>query len=159
MLKLPRTAKVVEVGSWKGKSGHALASGLRDIDSFDTLYCIDTFKGALTNPTQMEQAIKDNPLEEIRKNLREFNVNILVSDSAVAANEFEKESIDFLFLDANHDYEYVIKDIDAWLPKIKPGGIICGHDYREHYKGVKQAVDEKFSGVKTFPDSIWYFNG
>ena len=157
MFKIPRYADVVEVGSWKGKSGHALASGLRDSGSCAKLYCVDTFKGALTNTDQMKQAIKDNPLEEIRKNLKEFTPTIMVADSVVAANEFNKESIDFLFLDANHDYEYVIKDIEAWLPKISPHGIICGHDYREGYKGVKQAVEEKFKDFKTFPDSIWHY--
>jgi predicted O-methyltransferase YrrM len=52
----------------------------------------------------------------------------------------ENESLDFVFIDACHEYENVITDINAWLPKIRPGGLLCGHD--KDMDGVKKATQE-----------------
>jgi predicted O-methyltransferase YrrM len=66
--------------------------------------------------------------------------------SIYAAKSYEDKSLDFVFIDANHDFEFVKQDIESWLPKIKPGGYIGGHDYSESdgHKGVVKAVDEAF---------------
>jgi hypothetical protein len=64
----------------------------------------------------------------------------------VTAKEFEDESIDFVFIDANHTYEFVSKDIAAFLPKMKKGGIMAGHDFNGAHPGVVQAVIEAFIG-------------
>lgn len=59
-----------------------------------------------------------------------------------AAAELD-ETPDFVFIDANHTYDDVRADILAWLPKVKPGGILAGHDYSpEMFPGVCKAVDE-----------------
>lgn len=62
-----------------------------------------------------------------------------------AAEIYDDEYFDFIFIDGDHSFEGVKADIKLWLPKIKPGGFISGHDY-DHPKlpGVKQAVDEAF---------------
>lgn len=69
-------------------------------------------------------------------------------DSFDRAKDFKDKSIDFLFLDANHTKEFVSKDIAAFLPKMKPGGIMAGHDYGNPnyrpYQGVYDAVNEAF---------------
>lgn len=78
-------------------------------------------------------------------------------DSFVAAKNFEDESIDFLFLDANHTYEFISKDIPAYLPKMKKGGVISGHDWSDD--GVKRAVREAFKKGEFVVDEsqdIWY---
>lgn len=56
------------------------------------------------------------------------------------SKEIEDYSIDFLYLDAGHDYESVKKDLHAWYNKVKRGGIIAGHDFLNRGFGVKQAV-------------------
>lgn len=69
---------------------------------------------------------------------------VLRQRSADAANEIADELLDFVFIDADHSYEGVTVDIATWLPKLKPGGLLCGHDYANKYShkwGVKQAVD------------------
>lgn len=48
--------------------------------------------------------------------------------------------VDFVFLDDHHEYESVLAEIRAWLPRLKPGGIIAGHDVNDHYPGVERAV-------------------
>ena len=55
------------------------------------------------------------------------------------------EKLDFVYIDANHNYECVKEDIEHWYPKVKVGGIIAGHDF--HYKTVHTAVLEKFPKV------------
>ena len=69
------------------------------------------------------------------------------------AHDFvEDRSLDLLFIDALHDYESVRDDISYWQPKVKHGGIICGHDYENRrFPGVKQAVHEVFDVVESAP--------
>ncbi len=55
-------------------------------------------------------------------------------------------SLDLIFIDALHDYDSVKVDIERWLPKVRKGGIICGHDYgKEVCPGVVRAVHDFFS--------------
>lgn len=73
---------------------------------------------------------------------------IMRMPSEEAAKEIRNGSLFYCFIDGDHSYEGVKRDIELWLPKIKKGGWIGGHDY-DHpmLPGVKQAVDEAFEGV------------
>ncbi len=129
----------VEVGSWAGRSSHAVLSGNKG-----KVWCVDTWKGSketydLTNPMAKERDM----LEVFKKNVGHFpNLNIIQKPSIEAAKDFEDQSVDVVFIDAGHTYEEVLEDIDAWLPKVKPGGILCGHDYLpDTWMGVVKAYD------------------
>jgi hypothetical protein len=65
--------------------------------------------------------------------------------SIKAADQFANGSLDFVFIDACHEYEPVKADIEAWASKVRSGGILCGHDYGREWVGVKAAVDEFFT--------------
>lgn len=70
---------------------------------------------------------------------------IIKSDTVKAAEEFEDGTFDFVFIDADHSYNGCRGDIEAWYPKVKKGGWLCGHDYENvDYPcfGVEKAVDE-----------------
>jgi len=72
---------------------------------------------------------------------------ILVKDSLDAAPKIADASLDFGFIDANHTYPAVRSDVRVWWPKVKPGGLLAGHDYGARrdvsgFWGVKRAVDE-----------------
>jgi len=54
---------------------------------------------------------------------------IIRSTSEIAATLFPDESLDFVYIDANHAYEHVKKDIEIWYPKVRKGGVFAGHDY------------------------------
>lgn len=78
--------------------------------------------------------------------------------SIEAATSVPNHSMDMVFIDADHSYKAVKQDIATWLPKVKSGGYLGGHDYAHpHYNfGVKQAVDEIFSMVELDGDYTWF---
>lgn len=83
---------------------------------------------------------------------------IVRQDSVEAAKAIPDGSLDFVFIDADHSYEGCKADIEAWLPKIKPGGFISGHDYDNTdfpCFGVKRAVDELFQEVTLGQNFTW----
>jgi len=81
-------------------------------------------------------------------------------DTVEATSRIEDGSIDIVYIDAEHTYEGVIRDSNAWISKIRPDGYLSGHDYNNGHPGVTQAVDElsqKFGKPKLFQDSSWVF--
>lgn len=82
--------------------------------------------------------------------------------SVEAAHQINDGSMDFVFLDGDHSYEGVRADIAAWLPKVKKGGWLGGHDYANDmpeydFSGVKRAVDEAFpEGVELDDNFTWF---
>jgi Methyltransferase domain/6-hydroxymethylpterin diphosphokinase MptE-like len=80
-------------------------------------------------------------------------------DSRKAAAQVPDGSLDFVFIDADHSYEGCIADIDAWLPKVRAGGVLCGHDYENTQFprfGVKRAVDERFPEIELGENFTWF---
>jgi len=152
----------VEVGVWKGHSVIHLAKGLKD-RSNAKVYAVDlweeTYKFDGVNHGSKELHAQRKYLYEIyNTNVVNSNVRDMINDikecSWEAARHFDDESIDFVFIDAGHDYDEVIKDIEAWLPKIKQSGIISGHDYHNTKCGVREAVDYKFSKFPIYSEGI-----
>jgi len=84
-------------------------------------------------------------------------VRIVRAASVDAAKLFSRGYFDFVFLDGNHTFEAVDADIKAWLPLVKPGGILAGHDYNKRHWGLKKAVCQNFGvdGFETLRGSIW----
>jgi hypothetical protein len=57
------------------------------------------------------------------------NSKVLQKFSADALHDFEDGSLDFVYIDANHQFEHVLFDVSEWTKKVRPGGIVAGHDY------------------------------
>jgi hypothetical protein len=132
----------VEIGVWQGASLSYLMLKNRDKDVFG----VDTFKGDPNNPNE-QRIIKEGNLnlEEItRNNLNKLALSpiLIIENSILAAEKFTNDCCSFVFIDGGHMYDQVCADIKAWLPKVKSGGILAGHDYNSH--GVQKAVDENF---------------
>lgn len=76
--------------------------------------------------------------------------------SREAAAHFDDASLDFVYLDADHNYEFVREDILLWMPKIRKGGLLAGHDYCAQEHDVMKAVDELVGAPdRIFRDSSW----
>jgi predicted O-methyltransferase YrrM len=61
-----------------------------------------------------------------------LKADIIVNFSVEAAKQFEDDYFDFVYIDANHTYEGVIADLEAWYPKVRKGGMVAGHDYMNY---------------------------
>jgi hypothetical protein len=81
-------------------------------------------------------------LEEAKQRLAPYNVTFVRANSMDAVRDVPDESLDFVFIDANHTFDYVMQDIIEWSKKVRPGGMVSGHDYfRCRNFGVVPAVD------------------
>lgn len=95
----------------------------------------------------------------LRKSKIIENFRLLRESSQTASTLFEDNSLDFVFIDANHSYDSVKLDIELWLPKIRTGGCLGGHDYSVVYFGVIQAVNEKIGAdnISVRSDDTWFY--
>jgi hypothetical protein len=131
----------VEVGVRDGRNALDLCRYL----NIKKLYLVDDFKayqdGVAREYTQLQQ--EDEYQKLIRNTEEVFNKVIIVRMSSEEAFKFfEGKSFDFVYIDANHDYEFVKQDL-KWWERLHHGGILGGHDYKSFDgDGVGRAVDE-----------------
>lgn len=78
-----------------------------------------------------KQADLDREHDLMVKRLKSFNVEIIRSFSMDALKFFQDGSLDFVYIDGNHEYPFVTMDITHWATKVRVGGIVAGHDYYE----------------------------
>ena len=116
----------IEVGSYMGGSAEAILSGM---PQNGRLVCVDTLDG--TPASSQENATPQLTILTLMERLRRFGdrCSLLKADSRRAAQWFAPHIADLVFIDAAHDFENVMADIAAWLPIVKPSGLIAGHDY------------------------------
>jgi predicted O-methyltransferase YrrM len=147
----------VEVGVWKGKSASYMAERIKNSAEDFKFYCVDTFEGSYDE----EQHQKD-PLVESGTLYDHFIDNMtglekfftpMVMDSVKAASQFDDNSLDFVFIDANHSYDGVSADLKAWIPKIKKDGFIAGHDYNN--VDVRKAVHDQIPAAQGCSRHCW----
>lgn len=138
---LPLKPVIAEIGT---------ASGLfaRDMANWGAskLYVVDMWKHIpnFSGDGGYDQEWHDKNLENATKLLKPFPVTFLRGDSAQMAVNVPDASLDLLYLDACHAFECVMADLKAWVPKVKKGGIVAGHDYSNSDYGVMPAVSEFF---------------
>jgi predicted O-methyltransferase YrrM len=151
-------SKFVEVGVYTGASICFLAQELKKRGTPFSLYAVDLWENAgATGYTDLEMTVDVWETFKARMAATGTTSDILVrkTDSISAANEFEDGSLDFVFIDANHEYKAAKPDILAWLPKIKRSGAIGGHDILEKSCGVEQAVREIFGNRYSIVNNCW----
>ncbi len=132
--QLPTAAVIVEVGSYLGASAVALARGTRR--NGGRVHAVDTW----TN-LAMSEGSRDT-YSEFLHNTAAYADQVVACRglSTEIAPSFDQQ-IDLLFIDADHSYEGVRSDLEAWLPKVKPGGLVAMHDYG-WAEGVRRATRE-----------------
>lgn len=145
----PDGSHFVELGSWKGKSTAFMCVEIINSGKKIKFDCVDIWNGAgRVGEYDGDESVKNQSLyDEFIKNMEpaEGYYTPVRDWTAKAAQLYQPKSIDFIFIDAGHDYDSVRADVDAWLPKVKSGGIIGGHDFWQ--EGVNRAVTETFTNV------------
>jgi hypothetical protein len=126
-----------EVGVAGGDYSEKLCKAIPDLK----LFCIDPWDTYQDNRRGggKEQHYKN--YEKTKARLAPYNATLIRKFSTEAARDFADNSLDFVFLDGNHDFDYVMEDIITWSRKVRKGGIISGHDlYFFNNSGVIEAV-------------------
>jgi predicted O-methyltransferase YrrM len=146
------SATIVEVGTFYGQSIIYLAEVCRILGKKPTIYGVDPFEGS----PELADHSKDDLKRTYYANIEPFTdlIKHIELPSIQAAKHFDDESIDLVFIDGAHDFDSVYNDILAWLPKVKTGGIVSGHDW-EH-PDVQRAVTQVFGKHATpIGERVW----
>jgi len=109
------------------------------------LYCIDPWKAYPEYNEISDQSQLNRQFERAKRTLTPYGCEIIREESMNAVRRFGPNSLDFVYVDGNHDYKYALEDITEWTKIVRPGGIVYGHDYTNDHQGVMQAVHEYIS--------------
>jgi len=166
LLKTLEFNKGAEIGVWKGDYSETLITRHPNLE----LYLIDSWQAypggtkvkIMGQIVDADDEVFNEAFRFTAKRFKEYsNVCLLPKSSKEAVKDFKDTSLDFVYIDADHRLEMVINDIVLWSPKVKPGGIIAGHDYnkmtaRPNICQVKEAVDAYTSAYDIRP---WFVFG
>ncbi len=155
---LPQDAVVAEIGVWLGRSIIYLAQECRRLGKRVQFYAVDTFQGEADQPKHFETvrmhggSLRAAFEENVRRCGVADCITILEGDSPAMAGAIVDGALNFCYIDGAHDYKSVKADIAAWLPKVRKGGILAGHDAL--YEPVKKAVLELLPKAQIIPP-VW----
>jgi hypothetical protein len=131
----------LELGVYKADSFMTL---LENCPNIKTLYGVDNYKPYYDVFEDREISILESDMIRSESLLKQKHsqyadkIKFFECASVEAATKIDDESLDFIFIDADHSYESVMQDLTIWYPKLKPGGLLTGHDY--HMRTVEEAV-------------------
>lgn len=141
--KVPDGGHILEIGSGRGGSISCFAAGIGKknimFTAIDPFCEYDEERGG-----RIHRGVKEGDIELFCENMKKrgIMVKLIRKFSNEAVSEIEDESCDIVFIDGNHSYDYVKRDILNYLPKLKGGGVFLGHDYNPRFDGVIKAVRE-----------------
>jgi cephalosporin hydroxylase len=154
----PPGASLVEVGSFWGQSALYLAEAAKRSGKDLKVYCVDTFDMRPDNnpslfsgdgiEAKVHRCHNDSQFETFayyigRSGLSPDPLRVLRMDSLEAAKLFRSQWLHFVFLDDDHSYDHLIRELYAWWPLTTRNGFIAGHDYRDDdFPDVKRAVND-----------------
>ena len=147
--------KMIEIGSYMGESTQIFGScGL-----FTEINCIEPFEGT-ENFNEENNHTWEEVWEEYDINTRQFKDIIKLHEDysydEKILNKFNDDEYDFICVDGDHSFESTRRDFELYIPKIKPNGVLGGHDYQQGF-GVDDALKEICdpSNLMLFRDSSW----
>lgn len=153
---------IAEIGTWFGKSACYLGQKAKLSGKGLQIIAVDTFKGSPNETLHSDILMKlgaNNFYRQFIENMIKSGVidviTPLAMDSLEAAKRIPANSLFAVYIDGNHAEDSVIKDIRAWFPKVKNGGIIAGHDII--LSSVQNAVKKSFGEYEKWDDCwSWY---
>lgn len=131
-----------EIGVWTGEFSERMCRLVPGL----ALICVDPWKRyKFYNDRKNDQSRLDAAYLQACDRLRPFACTIFRMPSIEAAASVVPGALDFVFLDGNHSEPYISQDLAAWAPKVRAGGMVCGHDYQRNPRRpdiqVAEAVD------------------
>ena len=141
-------ASMAEIGVYAGQSTHIFSQYFKKVHAVDPWI----------NDEEYLDDMKE--VEKVFDTFKAKNVKKYKKTSIEAVKDIKDKSLDFVYIDARHELEYVLEDIDNWLPKLKDNGWIGGHDFYLHpvtEPWVANAVTQRFNigDVVCFQDCSW----
>lgn len=135
---LTEESVVCEVGSYEGVSSELFALMCK------TVYCVDIFT----------LSAYESVFDKMKSKYK--NIIKIKSPSKLAFRKFKDNTLDFVYLDAGHEFKDINEDLSLWKTKVKRNGYIGGHDYHVKDGGVIKAVKKHFKKpAKIYSDSSW----
>lgn len=129
--------KGAEIGVADGRNSLTLCQAIPGLQ----LLCVDPWQKYPENPRGGPQEQHDGNLALAQQRLAGFDVRFIRAFSMNAVEDVPRESLDFVYIDGNHGRKYVWADLCEWGARVRPGGIISGHDfYHFRWAGVVEAV-------------------
>lgn len=146
-----------EIGVEQGKYSEVLLSknpGLK-------LFCVDAWARYSKYRDHVNQEKLNDFYRITEERLKKYDAVLVRAYSADAAKQFKRDSLDFVYIDANHSLPFVIQDIHLWSEKVRPGGIVAGHDYiRYHAERIGcHVVEAVHAWVKAYRIAPWFVIG
>lgn len=145
---IPAAANVLEIGTFHGRSAIGMAwltgANVDTCDLFDPNACLDN-------------GMKLQSQEQVNQTIKQYGLNvttILVPQGKIFSDVIPPKKYDLVFIDGDHSYDGVSKDIEAAKDYVKEGGVIAGDDYSKDYPGVVRAVNKCFKNP-TITGKIW----
>ncbi len=144
-----------EIGTARGSYAITLSVNNPDLK----LYCVDAWKtyDGLNDYTDQKQL--DEFLSNAMKRLEPYkNIEIEHGLSMEVVKRFKDESLDFVYIDANHEFPYVAEDLFYWSKKVRPGGIVSGHDYllKQRKDGMVQVKEVVHAFTEAYNIKPWF---
>jgi len=131
--------KGVEIGTYKGKYAECLTREMPGLD----LTCVDAWTAYKGYQDYETTDLEQTAYADAQARADRCGFKLMKAWSLDAVKEFANESLDFVFIDGNHDFRHVVDDVDEWSKKVRKGGIVSGHDFFiNHHKrfGVREAI-------------------
>jgi len=163
----PEGSFFVEVGTYLGRSVCSLVEAAERSGKTFSVIGIDTCRGSGPEGPRHKNYHAEAVTRgggtfagALHKNILDCGyddkVMLIIADSVNASRLFGDASLDWVHLDARHDYTSVKNDIEAWLPKVKPGGWLSGDDYDNiKWPEVVKAVRDLLPGAKPWSTQQW----
>ena len=146
-----------EVGTERGLYAETLCQAVPRLK----LYCVDPYRAYKGYREHTSQSKLDVFYEQAQQRLSDYDCEFIRKPSIEASKEIGDGSLDFIFIDGNHSLLHVVQDLCYWVPKVRSGGIVTGHDFirRDHSGYLMHVPQALYAYTQSYGIDPWYVLG